>query len=459
MAEFSKPKIFSDLRAISSLDGRFRGNVEKYSDYFSEFSTMKHRLEIELKYLIAIMDFFEENTLRDEDKRKLLGIYENFSEKDALWIQNKDLVINHDTKSVEYFINDQLETLQLNLSHYVHIGITSADIDNNALILSIKRFEQDILSSIRKSILFSLERFIEQNRDSIFLAKTHGKQAVPTTMAKEAENFLFRLRKIDNQIQNHIFEGKLSGAVGNLNALYSAYPQKSWKTFSKHFITSLDLLPNLYTTQVLPYDNIIQYLNFVSQFNSILIDLARDFWLYISFDLLLLEFNKNEVGSSTMPHKVNPISFEGAEAYLLLSTNQISFFSKELSTNRLQRDLTDKYISREVGVSLVQAALGYSMIIGGVNNVVFNAAAAEEELDKHWEILAEAIQTILRTEGFSESYELLKSLTMGKNLTKNEFLSIIDEMQNIPEDLKDRFKRLSPKSYLGWAQSTPEDEQ
>lgn len=452
MAEFSKPKIFSNLSAISSIDGRFRGNVEKYSHYFSDFASMKLRVEIEINFLIAILDYLEEKQLSEKDISMLKDIFNDFSEEDAQWIQTKDLVINHDTKSVEYFIKKKLEKLQFDILHYVHIGLTSADIDNNALALSIKRFEEDVLSNQRKIILFTLESFIENNRDSIFLGKTHGKPAVPTTMAKEAENYLFRLRKIDNKIQNHIFEGKLTGAVGNFNALYAAYPEKDWKTFSKDFINSLGLLPNLYTTQILAYDNIIQYLNLVALFNAILVDLARDFWFYTSFGLLLLDFNINEVGSSTMPHKVNPISFEGAEAYLLLSNNLLSFFSAELTTNRMQRDLTDKYISREIGVSLVQAALGYSMIVGGINGVVFNAAAADEEMDKHWEILAEAIQTILRKEGFSESYETTKSLTMGRNLTKNEFLSIIEELQGIPEDIKDKLRQLSPENYLGWTQ-------
>lgn len=456
MAEFSKPNNFSNLRAISSIDGRFRGNVETYSDYFSEFASIKLRVEIEINYLIAIMDYVEVKQLTQENKHKLKGIYEHFSEVDAQWIQDKDCVINHDTKSIEYFIKDKIKELQLELDPYVHIGLTSADIDNNALVLSIKRFEQNVFSNLRKRFLKTLESFVEENRDSIFLAKTHGKHAVPTTMAKEAENYLFRLRKIDDQIQNHIFEGKLSGAVGNFNALYVAYPQKDWKTFSKEFVDSLGLLPNLHTTQILAYDNLIQYLNFIALFNAILIDLARDFWFYTSFGLLLLDFRKKEVGSSTMPHKVNPISFEGAEAYLLLSNNLISFFSSELPTNRMQRDLTDKYISREVGVSLVQSALGYSMIDGGLNSVVFKAAAAEEEMDKHWEILAEAIQTILRKEGFLESYETIKSLTMGRNLTQNEYVSIIDELQGVPEEIKNQLRNLSPKSYLGWSRSSQE---
>ena len=453
MAEFSKPKKFSNLRAISSIDGRFRGNIEKYSNYFSEFALMRHRVEVEIKYLITFLDYLEEIQLTETEKQKLKGIYLSFSEKDAQWIQDKDFVINHDTKSVEYFINEKLNQLQLELDHFVHIGLTSADVDNNALVLSIKRFEIEVLSNLRKDIISCLESFAEKNQESIFLAKTHGKSAVPTTMAKEAENFLCRLRKIDGHIKEHNFEGKLSGAVGNFNALYAAYPEKDWKAFSKDFIKSLGLRPNLYTTQILAYDNIIQYLNLVALFNSILIDLARDFWFYTSFGLLSLEFNRAEVGSSTMPHKVNPISFEGAEAYLLLSNNLMSFFSAELTTNRLQRDLTDKYISREVGVSLVQAALGVTMIAGGLNSVMFNAAAAEAEMDQHWEILAEAMQTILRKEGFLESYEKIKSLTMGRSLNRIEFLSIINEMQGVPDDIKDNLRRLSPRKYLGWAQT------
>ncbi len=450
MAEFTKANNFSNLKAISSLDGRFRGNVENYSEYFSEYAAMKLRLEIEIKYLMAILEEMGERKLTEADKGALLGIIDRFSEDDAQWIEEKDLIINHDTKSVEYFVQKQLEALNLDLDNYVHIGLTSADIDSNALVLAIKRFEEDILGTLRTSLLNSLESFIENNRDSIFLARTHGKHAVPTTMAKEGENFLFRLKKVDDRIRAHIFEGKLTGAVGNFNALTAVYPEQNWRDFSADFLSRLGLLPNLHTTQILPYDNVIQYLDLVGLFNHILIDLARDFWSYISFGLLSLAFKKNEVGSSTMPHKVNPISFEGGEAYLLLSTNHFAFFSNNLATNRLQRDLTDKYISREVGVGLVQAALGYSMIMGGVNNVVFNDLVANEELDNHWETLGEAVQTILRREGFSESYEKIKKLTRGKHLTKDEFLNIINQLDGVPEEIKDELKRLNPKGYLGW---------
>lgn len=454
MAEFSEPKPFSNLRAISSIDGRFRGNVEAFADYFSEYASMKLRVEIEIKYLIALMNFLEETRLTEKDKQKLQGVYKNFSDRDAQWIQSKDLVINHDTKSVEYFVRKQVEAQQLELQNYVHIGLTSADIDNNVLALSVMRFEQNSFSKLRNTILDNLASFINHNKDSLFLSKTHGKHAVPTTMAKEAEIFMHRLCKIDKEMQNHTFEGKLSGATGNFNAMCAAYPDWDWRNFSEKFIKSLGLCPNLYTTQILPYDNLIRYLNLVALFNAILIDLARDFWFYISLELLSLEFNENEVGSSTMPHKVNPISFEGAEAYLLISNNLISFFSSELATNRLQRDLTDKYISREIGVSLVQSALGYSMIAGGLGRVKFNNDTAEKEMGQHWEILGEAIQTILRKEGYPESYETIKELTMGKKLTKSDFLAMINKLHGVPEDLKDQLRKLSQKNYQGWAQSS-----
>ena len=451
MAEFAKANPFSNLKAISSLDGRFRGNIENYSDYFSEFATMKLRVELEINYLISIFDFLEKRKLSYEEKKRLIDIYEDFSDEDAEWLQDKDLQINHDTKSTEYFIREKLQGINFDLSNYVHIGITSADIDSNALVISIMRFENEVFAELRTNFLRSLQEFISNNKESVFLAKTHGKAALPTTMGKEGVNYLSRLDKLHNKIRNHPFEGKLTGAVGNFNALYAAYPDKNWKGFSQAFISKLGLHPNLFTTQILPYDNIAEYLSLITQFNNILVDLARDFWSYISMDLLTLKINKNEVGSSTMPHKVNPISFEGAEAYLLLSTNTLSFFCKELMTNRLQRDLTDKYLSREIGTGIVQAALGYSMVLGGVNNVIFNPSVANNELNDHWETLGEAVQTILRREGFSESYEIVKDLTRGKRLNKSDFLDVISALDGVSEETKSELRRLNPKDYIGWA--------
>lgn len=452
MAEFTKAKSFTNLKAISPLDGRFRGNVEYYSDYFSEFATMRLRVEVEIKYLIAITEYLNLKKLTKEQKEQLLDIPKSFSLEDAQWIENKDLEINHDTKSVEYFLRESLQkTKSKDLINYIHMGLTSADIDCNALVLSITRFEKDIFSRLRKDILKDLENFSKENIDSVFLAKTHGKHAIPTTMGKEISNFRLRLEKIDTKIKNHKFEGKLTGAVGNFNAMYVAYPEKDWLEFTRGVVKSLDLIPNVSTTQILPYDNMIEYLNLVSQFNNVLIDLARDCWTYISREYLSIKIVKEEVGSSTMPHKVNPISFEGAESNLLLSSNNIFLFSKELSTNRMQRDLTDKYIAREIGVSLVQAALGYSMILGGIKNMFFNNDIAKEELNQHWEILGEAIQTILRRENFDQSYEKVKELTRGKSLNREEYLQMIDAIENIPDKLRGTLKSLSPSEYIGWA--------
>lgn len=452
MAEFTKPKKFTNLKAISSLDGRFRGNVEYYSEYFSEYATMKMRVEIEIRYLIAIIEYLNKGKLKKKETESLLNIFNNFSERDAKWIEKKDLDINHDTKAVEYFVRKKLKDLKMkDLTTFVHIGLTSSDIDCNSLVLCIKKFEKEIFSILRESLLSSLKNFARKNKNSVFLAKTHGKHAVPTTMAKEITNFIYRLEKIDKKISNHKFEGKITGAVGNFNALYSAYSKKNWKKFTSDFFKSLNLIPNTYTTQILPYDNMIEYLNLVSQFNNILIDLARDCWTYVSRGYLGLKIVQKEVGSSTMPHKVNPISFEGAESYLLLSSNSISFFNKELSTNRLQRDLTDKYITREIGVSLVQAGLGYSMILGGIKNIVFKRELAKKELNGHWEILGEGIQTILRREGKENAYEVIKKETRGKNLNEEEYMKMIESMKGISKEIKEELKNLKPEEYIGWA--------
>lgn len=449
MAEFTKAKKFTNLMAISPLDGRFRGNVENYSEYFSEFATMRLRVEVEIRYLEYISQILNLDPLP-----KLDSIYLGFNQKDAQWIENKDLEINHDAKAVEYFLREKLRDLKLDkYINYLHIGITSADIDSNSLMLSVQRFEKDIFSNIRKNVLKELKIFSKRNLDSVFLAKTHGKHAVPTTMGKEFANFYNRLEKIHTKLSKHRFEGKLTGAVGNFNAMITTYPDIDWYRFSENFVKSLDLTPNMFTTQILPYDNLLEYLNLVTLFNNIVIDLARDCWEYISRGHLVLKVVSKEVGSSTMPHKVNPISFEGAESNLLLSSNSINLFTRELSTNRLQRDLTDKYIAREIGVSLSQSALGYSMILGGIKNIYFNDDFSKEELDQHWEVLSEAIQTILRREGCTESYERIKELTRGKSLSKDDYLEIIDSMKDISDNLRNELKSLNPSEYTGWARN------
>ncbi len=458
MAESILPKEFSHLESISPIDGRFRGNVQECSQYFSEMATEKFRVEVEIKYLIAIANLLQKKKIPTTDEKLMLDIIKDFSLDDASWIEKKDLEINHDTKSVEYFIQEKLK--QKNIEKYlsyIHFGLTSADSDNNGVVLSVKRFEEEILSKKRKEILNSLRNFIESNKISIFIGRTHGKIAMPTSMSKEFANFYMRLKKIDKDILSHKFEGKITGALGNWNALSVSYPEINWVKFSKEFVSSLDLIPNMFTTQILPYDNLIKYYNFNYQFNSVLISLCRDIWAYISYGYLKLKVIKEEVGSSTMPHKVNPISYEGCESNLLLANSQFENYARLLSSNRLQRDLTDKYISRGFGVPFAESLLGYKMLLGGLNIIYFDTDFANSEMELHWEVLTEAVQTILRKRKYLFAYEKTKDLTRGKTLNNTEYIDMINSLEGIDDETKNLLMGLNPKEYIGWAQTIVEE--
>ncbi|KUK77356.1 MAG: adenylosuccinate lyase [candidate division WS6 bacterium 34_10] len=451
MAEFKEPKEFSNLQAISSVDGRFRGNVEEVSEYFSEYATMKTRVELETEWLIHINEVIGDKEITQQQKNDLRKVYESFSIEDAQWIQDKDLEINHDTKSSEYFLRMKMEELGMEeLAPLVHIGLTSADVDDNAVRLSVKRFEEEHSVDVRSSINNYIKKISLKYKDGIFLAKTHGRQAVPSTMGKEFANYYNRLVKIDKKLKGLKFEGKVTGAVGNWNALYDRYPDVNWIEVNRAFLEKFELEPNMFTTQILPYDNLVEYLHLTHQYNYVLINLAKDMWKYISEGYFELVPKEGEVGSSTMAHKVNPISFEGCESHLIISNGIIETLAKNLPTNRLQRDVTDKYMIRELGPVMANSILGYSMIYGGITNVEFNQTFASEELSQHWEILSEPMQTILRTHGYQDAYEVIKEKTRGKKLTEDEYMQLVDELR-ISKEAKKELQELRPDKYIGWA--------
>ena len=451
MAEFTKPETFSNLGAISSVDGRFRGNVEEVAKYFSEYATMKNRVELEIEWLLHINPIIGEKEITEKQETQLRGIVENFSIKDAQWIEEKDLKINHDTKSAEYFLRTKLEELGMEkIAPLVHIGLTSADIDDNAIRLSLTRFEKEYLGLAREDLMTFLKELAIEYKDSIFLGKTHGKPAIPTTMGKELANFYHRLRKRDEKLIDIKFEGKLTGAVGNWNALSDRYSEVNWQEVNKDFLQKFDLEPNMFTTQILPYENIIEYLNLLKQYNEVLIDLSKDMWTYISEGYIKIVPKKQEVGSSTMAHKVNPISFEGCQSHLTIANGMVETLGRNLPSNRLQRDLTDKYMIRELGYIMANSVLGYSMIYGGINNMEFNSNFAKEELNNHWEILSEPMQTILRVHGYQDAYEVIKDKTRGKTLTEEEYLKLVEKL-DISKKAKEELRNLRPEKYVGWA--------
>ena len=440
-----------DFKSIDPSITRSKGKTEIIGEYISEYATMKTRIELEIEWLIFVNGLIGKKKISQEESNKLKGVYKNFSIKDAQWIDSKDKEINHDTKSVEYFMRMKLEKFNMkDLIPLVHIGLTSADIDSNATTLCVKRFEEQHLSKIRKEQLKILRKFVKENKDSVFVGKTHGKFAVPTTMSKELANYYHRIEKIDKKLKEFRFEGKVNGAVGNWNALYDLYPNIDWIKSNSRFIKNLHLEPNMFTTQILPYENLIEYLHLVHQYNYILIDLSKNIWTYISDGYFRLKVNKKEVGSSTMAHKVNPIDFERCESNLIMSSGIIETLARNLPINRLQRDLTDKHIVRELGPLMGRAVLGYESISEGLRKISFNKEFALEELNNHWEILSEPMQTILRKYGYQDAYEVIKNKTRGKTLKEKEYVELVDSL-DISNDAKKDLTNLRPEEYIGWA--------
>jgi adenylosuccinate lyase len=440
-----------DLKQIDPTVTRSKGKTEIIGEYLSEYATMKTRVELEIEWLIFVNGLIGKKKLSKDKIEQMREVYKKFSEKDAGWIDEKDKEINHDTKSAEYFVRMKLEKLGLNdLSPLVHIGLTSADIDNNAVVLCTKRFEKEHLAKIRGEQLEILKELIIENRESVFIGKTHGKFAVPTTMGKELANYYLRLKKLDEKLSEFKFEGKLTGAVGNWNALVDSYPDIDWFKSNKEFIKRLDLKSNMFTTQILPYDSLIEYLHLTHQYNYVLIDLSKNMWTYISEGYFKLKVNRKEVGSSTMAHKVNPIDFERSESNLTMSSGIIETLARNLPINRLQRDLTDKHMIRELGPLMARAVLGYASISEGLKKVSFDNGRAKKELTNHWEILSEPMQTILRTHGYQDAYEVIKEKTRGKTLTEKEYIKLVEELE-ISQEAKEELLKLKPEEYIGWA--------
>ncbi|KUK77240.1 MAG: adenylosuccinate lyase [candidate division WS6 bacterium 34_10] len=440
-----------DLKQIDPTVTRSKGKTEIIGEYISEYATMKTRVELEIEWLIFVNGLIGKKELLKDEIQQLREVYKKFSEEDASWIDEKDKEINHDTKSAEYFVRMKLEVLNLeDLAPLVHIGLTSADIDNNVFVLCTKRFEKEHLAKVRNNQLEILNKLIKDNRESVFLGKTHGKFAVPTTMGKELANYYHRLKKLDKKLSEFNFEGKLTGAVGNWNALIDSYEDIDWVKPNKKFIKHLGLEPNMFTTQILPYDNLIEYLHLTHQYNYVLIDLSKNMWTYISEGYFKLKVNRKEVGSSTMAHKVNPIDFERCESNLIMSSSIIETLARNLPTNRLQRDLTDKHLVRELGPLMARAVLGCASITEGLKKVSFNKEKAQEELSQHWEILSEPMQTILRTYGYQDAYEVIKDNTRGKTLTEKEYMKLVEEL-DISNEAKEELKELKPERYIGWA--------
>ena len=442
----------SNILSISPVDGRYHHICEPISDYFSEFALIKYRVLVEIRYFISLSELPIPSlkNLSKKDLDKVSKISSDFSLDDAVTVKNIEKKINHDVKAVEYFIKEKFDRLDFSsYKEYIHFGLTSQDVNNTAIPLMLKDSIDNILSTSFTEIVNLLHSKTNELRGISMIARTHGQPASPTTFGKEFEVFGERLKNQINSLTHIPNNGKFGGASGNLSAHYVSYPKIDWDKFSDKFLKSLGLTRSRPTTQIEHYDNMAAIFHNLLRINTILIDLCRDIWHYISINYLIQKVNKNEVGSSAMPHKVNPIDFENAEGNLLLANSQFSFLAEKLPISRLQRDLTDSTVTRNIGVPISHTLIAIESIKKGMDKIDVNKLKIEMDLENNWAVVSEAIQTILRRENISKPYELLKDLTRGNDEINKE--SIQNFIKNLPvsEKVKKELLSITPQNYIG----------
>ena len=436
------------LNAISPLDGRYRNSVKEISDYFSEHSLIRYRLFVEIEYLIALGDEKSIKELKqfpNNDQKKYRNIYKKFAEKDAAEVKKYEKITNHDVKAIEYFLRDKLKK---SLHPWIHFALTSEDVNN----LSYSLMWQDGLNKIYlpalKSVTKNLNELANKYKKTPMLSLTHGQPATPTTFGKEIAVFYSRLNRQINQISSHKLLGKFGGATGTWSAQTIAYPKTDWLRFATKFIKSFGLEPNLITTQIESHDSLVESYHQIIRINTILTDFCSDIWHYISRGVIGQKKIKGEVGSSTMPHKINPIQFENAEGNMGISNALLSFLSQKLPISRMQRDLTDSTTLRNQGTAIAHSYLSLKNIIKGLNRIEVIISQLNNELNDNQEVLAEAIQVILRKSGRQNAYETLKELSRGKKINSKELTIFINSL-NINRDDKKTLLSINPKSYIG----------
>ena len=441
----------NSLNAISPVDGRYFDILKPLSPYFSEFGLIRYRVRIEVEYLLALTKVLPELKDFPADKvAEVRRIYSALTEGDAQKIKETEKITNHDVKAVEYFVKERFETLGLRgVKEFIHFGLTSQDINNTAIPLSLKEFMQAEYHPLIDKLIDLLQRLAAEWRDIPMLARTHGQPASPTRLGKEIEVFITRLRKQIDLLKSVPFSAKFGGATGNLNAHYIAYPDIDWNAFSKDFCHELGLARSFPTTQIEHYDNLAAYFDGIKRINTILIDLSRDFWQYISMEYFKQKIREGEIGSSAMPHKVNPIDFENAEGNFGFANAICEHLSAKLPISRLQRDLTDSTVLRNIGVPLAHSYLGFVSLMKGLTKVELNKSAIDHDLNDNWAVVAEAIQTILRKEGYPNPYEALKHLTRkNEKITAETLAAFIDQLQ-VKDEIKKRLKSITPFNYTG----------
>lgn len=445
---------FNELTAVSPIDGRYRGKTSQLADYFSEYALIKYRVRVEIEYFITLCELplpqlaSFDNNLFD----KLRDIYRNFTEDDAQRVKDIEKVTNHDVKAVEYFIKEEFDKIG-GLDAYkefVHFGLTSQDINNTSVPLSIKEALEDVFYPLVEELIAQLREYAEEWNDVSMLAKTHGQPASPTRLGKEVMVFVYRLEQQLASLKAVPLTAKFGGATGNYNAHHVAYPQYDWREFGNRFVSEkLGLQREQYTTQISNYDFMGAVFDAMRRVNTIVIDLDRDFWMYISMEYFKQKIKAGEVGSSAMPHKVNPIDFENSEGNLGMSNAVLQFLAEKLPVSRLQRDLTDSTVLRNVGVPMGHSVIAFHSTLKGLRKLILNNEALAADLDNTWAVVAEAIQTILRREAYPNPYEALKALTRTNTKMTEETIHEFIKTLEVSDGVKAELMAITPHTYTG----------
>ena len=445
--------MIDNLLCISPIDGRYHNYTKQLNHYFSEFALFKYRLLFEISYFLYLKENVDLDELKDFtsiDCSIIKTIYENFTLDDCIMIKNIEKKIKHDVKAVEYFIQNKFDTFGLSkFKSFIHFGLTSQDINNNSITLSIKEcIEYTIIPKLENILSMLLEKIVLWN-NVIMISRTHGQPAVPTTLGKEIKVFYYRIHKQLDLLKNVKYYGKLGGASGNLNAHYAVYPNYKWDILLDEFLEYFDLKRNTYTTQIDNYEDLSVIFDNLKRINTIFIDMNKDLWHYISINYIVQKFDKKEVGSSTMPHKINPINFENSEGNLLLSNCLLNFMSEKLPISRLQRDLTDSTLTRNIGSIFGYMLIAYDNFITGFNKLDANTELIREDIHDNCVVIIEGIQVILKKHGITNSYELCKDLTRNNDLITMENITQFIKNLDIDEYIKNELYQINVENYIG----------
>ena len=442
------------LTAVSPIDGRYRGKTESLADYFSEYALIRYRVRVEIEYFITLCELPlpQLESFNSDLFEQLRDIYRNFDEASAARVKEIESITNHDVKAVEYFIKEEFDKIGGldDYKEFIHFGLTSQDINNTSVPLSVKEALEEVFYPQIEELIAQLKEYAEEWKDVPMLAKTHGQPASPTRLGKEIEVYVYRLSEQLATLRNCKMTAKFGGATGNFNAHHVAYPQHDWRAFGNRFVSEkLGLEREQWTTQISNYDHLGSVFDAIRRINTIIIDLDRDFWMYISMEYFKQKIKAGEVGSSAMPHKVNPIDFENSEGNLGIANAILQFLAQKLPVSRLQRDLTDSTVLRNVGVPVGHSVIAIQSTLKGLRKLILNEEKLREDLENTWAVVAEAIQTILRREAYPHPYEALKALTRTNEKMTEETIHAFVQTLNVSDSVKAELMAITPYNYTG----------